>query len=129
MGITVHNQTAGGAINNVEGTQNVYGSQSGSVTLGDVQFAVRSLDEALTTTPMPEDARRAARDRVRAIDEEVNRPQPDRERVADHLAGLSKVLASAGSVMNAGSALVGPLKTLASWLGPLAAPVLALLPL
>jgi hypothetical protein len=129
MGITVHGNQNAGVINNVEGTQNLYGTQSGTVTIGDVRAAVRSLDQALAATPMPDDARRTARERIRAVEDEVALPEPDRRRVADRLADVGKVLASAGTVVNAGSALLGPLRTLAAWLGPLAAPLLAVLPL
>jgi hypothetical protein len=129
MGITVHGNQNAGVINNVEGTQNVYAPQSGTVTIGDVRAAVRSLSEALDTAPMTDDARRAAQAHVRAVEDEIARPEPDRRRVADRLSGLAKVLASAGTVISAGSALLGPLHTLATWLGPLAAPLLALLPL
>ena len=128
MGINVHNQNAG-VINNVEGTQNVYGPQSGTVTIGEVRAAVRSLDEALRDTPMPDDVRREARDHVRAVEDELARPRPDERTVADRLESLGGVLRSTGSVVTAGSALLGPLKTIAAWLGPLAAPLVALLPL
>jgi hypothetical protein len=126
MGINVQNQNAG-VINNVEGTQNVYGPQSGTVTIGEVRAAVRSLDEALRDTPMPDDTRRAARDHVRAVEDEVAKPQPDERRVADRMESLGGLLRSTGSVLAAGSALLGPLKTIAAWLGPLAAPLAGLL--
>ena len=126
MGINVQNQNAG-VINNVEGTQNVYGPQSGTVTIGEVRAAVRSLDEALRDTPMPDDTRRAARDHVRAVEDEIAKPQPDERRVADRMESLGGLLRSTGSVLAAGSALLGPLKTIAAWLGPLAAPLAGLL--
>jgi hypothetical protein len=128
MGINVQNQNAG-VVNNVEGTQNNYGPQSGTVTvtIGQVRAAVQSLGEALRDTPMPDDARRAALDHVRAVDDEVQTPQPDKRRVADRLESLGSLLRGTGSVVTAGSALLGPLKTIAAWLGPLAAPLVGLL--
>jgi len=128
MGINIQNQNAG-VINNVEGTQKNYGQQWGTVTvtIGEVRAAVRSLDEALRDTPMPDDTRRAARDHVRAVEDEVAKPQPDERRVADRMESLGKILRSTGSVLAAGSALLGPLKTIATWLGPLAAPLAGLL--
>ena len=112
----------------VIGTQNNYGSK-GSVTIGEVRQAVRDLDAALAAAPLPEDTRRAARDHVRAVEDEVQRDRPDPGTVVDRLERLGTVLRSTGSVVTAGSALVAPLKTLAAWLGPLAAPLMTLLPL
>jgi hypothetical protein len=129
VGISVHGNQNAGVINNVEGTQNVHGDQVGTVSLAEARSAVRSLDDALITTPMRKDARRAAQERVREIGAEVDRPQPDRARIADHLTQLGRVLTSTGTVVTAGSALLGPLRTLAAWVGPLAAPLLTLLPL
>ena len=128
MGINVQNQNAG-VINNVEGTQNNYGPQSGTVTvtIGELRAAVRSLDEALRDAPMPEETRRTARDHVRAVEDEVAKPQPDERKVADRMESLGGLLRGAGSVLAAGSALLGPLKTIAAWLGPLAAPLAGLL--
>ena len=112
----------------VIGTQNNYGVE-GSVTIGEVRQAVRDLDAALATAPLPENTRRAARDHVRAVEHEVQRDRPDQRTVVDRMERLATLLRSTGSVVTAGSALAGPLRTLATWLGPAAAPLLALLAL
>ena len=63
-----------------------------------------------------------------AIWETVDRYEPDRARIAPRLERLTRILLAAGSLASAGSALVGPLGTLAHWLGALGAPILGLLP-
>src|SRR5215217_9309334 len=98
----------------VIGTLNDFGSQYGSVTIGEVRQAVRDLDSALATTPLPADARRTARDHVAAVEEEMRLDRPDERTVVQHLDSLGRVLGSAGSVVTAGSALFGPLKTFAA---------------
>jgi len=59
------------------------------------------------------------------VEEEMRLDRPDERTVAQHLDSLGRVLGSAGSVVTAGSALFGPLKTFAAWLGSAALPWLA----
>ena len=62
------------------------------------------------------------------IDAAVHAPQPDKPRIAGLLQQLTRLLAAAGSLIIPGAALIGPLHTLASWLGELGVPILRLLP-
>jgi CO/xanthine dehydrogenase Mo-binding subunit len=119
----------GGIINNVAGDQRVTGGQYGTVVTTEAALrAVHELREALRAAAL--DARTAteARARVEEIDTELRTPQPDRSRVAGRLERLTRLLAAAGTLATAGVALVGPLQTLAGWLGTLGEPILRLLP-
>ena len=64
----------------------------------------------------------------REIDAVVHAPEPDKHRAAGPLKRLVEPLADAG-VARAGAALIGPLQTLAGWLGAHGAAILGLLAL
>ena len=59
----------------------------------------------------------------------VHAPQPDKHQAAGPLKRLVKLLADAGSLATAGAALIGPLQTLAGWLGAHGAAIISLLAL
>ena len=126
----IGNQNAG-LINNVEGTQNVNAPQYGMYghLPKDVQRALLDLSTALDDVPLPPRARTQAQAQVSEVQAEMARAEPNRHRVAEHLASLAKIVNSAGAVGTAVNALMGPLSTLAGWLGHAAAPLVALLPL
>jgi hypothetical protein len=119
-----------GVINNVDGDQVIYGGQHGTiVTSEDARRAVRDLRDALAGAAL-DDARAAeAGARVAEIDAAVHAPEPDKQRAAGPLKRLVKLLTDAGSLTTAGAALIGPLQTLASWLGAHGAAILGLLAL
>ena len=128
MGITVGSQQAG-IINNVEGTQYV-GPQYGQVVgLPEARQAVGELSRAVAGIPMPEEARAAAQEHIRGMDTELAGDAPDRSTVKRHLTGLADVLRSVGAVAGAATTALGPLQTLAAWLGHTVGPLLQLLPL
>lgn len=119
---------SGGIINNVAGDQHIAGGQRGrAVTAEAARRAVNDLRTVLAAAPLDEATAAEAQEQVEAIDAEVQRPQPDRPRVARSLESLTRVLAAAGSLATAGTALIGPLYTLAGWLGVLGEPVVRLL--
>jgi hypothetical protein len=129
MEIHVKNQTAG-VITYVEGNQVVYGGLHGSVvTDGEARRAVGELREALTSVPLTGSRAVQARAQVAELDAAVRAPQPDKSRAADILRRLTELLAGAGSLTTAGAALVGPLQTLAGWLGAHGAALLGMLAL
>jgi hypothetical protein len=116
VGITVHGNQTAGQINNVEGTMYT-GAQYGQVAVAEVHRAVRELAEALPRVPLPEREQVEAQASVRGIDEELRRPEPDKDRVAEHVGRLTRILRSAGALAGAATGLAVPLGTLASWLG------------
>ena len=129
MSIHIKNQNAG-VINNVDGSQVVYGGQHGTnVTIEDARRAVRELRDALAGAGLSDATAAEARARIAEIDAAVHAPQPDKQRAASPLKRLVELLADAGSLATAGAALVGPLQTLAGWLGAHGAAVLSLLAL
>jgi hypothetical protein len=129
MEIHVKNQTAG-VITYVEGNQVVYGGLHGSVVADeDARRAVGELREALTSVTLDGSRAAQARAQVAELDGAVRAARPDKGRAADMLRRLTELLASAGSLTTAGAALMGPLQTLASWLGVHGAAVLGMLAL
>jgi hypothetical protein len=125
----IKNQHAA-VINNVDGDQMVYGGQQGTViTSTDARRAVHQLRDALAGAALDDATAAEARARVAEIDLAVDAPEPDKERAAGPLKRLVKLLADAGSLATAGAALIGPLQTLAGWLGAHGAAILGLLAL
>lgn len=128
MTFNIGSQT-GGNINNVIGDQHITGGQQATVVTSDaVRQAVRDLRQGLTTTPLSAATAAEVSAEVEKIETEVQAPQPDRPRAAFSLERLTRLLVATGSLATAGATLVGPLQTLASWLGTLGEPILRLLP-
>jgi hypothetical protein len=129
MEIHVKNQTAG-VITYVDGSQVIHGGLHGTVvTNEDAYRAVRELQEALTSVPLDRTRAAQARSQVAEIDASLRTPRPDKRRAADTLKRLTELLAGAGSLTTASTALIGPLQTLATWLGAHGTAILSLLPL
>lgn len=125
----IKNQHAA-VINNVDGDQVVYGGQHGTViTSADARRAVHDLRDALAGAALDDATAAEAGARVAEIDAAVRAPEPDKERVAGPFKRLVKLLADAGSLATAGTALIGPLQTLAGWLGVHGAAIIGLLAL
>jgi hypothetical protein len=129
MGIHIRDQHAG-VINNIDGDQVIHGGQHGTVvTSEDARRAVHDLRDALAAAALDGATAAEARARVAEIDAEVHAPEPDKRRAAGPLKRLVKLLADAGSLATAGAALIGPLQTLAGWLGAHGAAIIGLLAL
>ncbi|WP_030434916.1 hypothetical protein [Actinoplanes subtropicus] len=126
MTFNIGNQS-GGIFNNVAGNQNIYGGQQ--MHTGPADQALSELRAALARQPLSPTQATAARAAVDEIEAAVSAgPEPDRARGARALERLTRMLASAGSLAAAGASLVGPLRWLATWLGPAAAHVSMMLP-
>ena len=129
MEIHVRNQTAG-VINYVEGGQVIYDGLHGSVVTDDeARRAVGQLREALASVSLAGPRAAQAQAQVAELDATVRAPRPDKGRAAGILRRLTELLSSAGSLTTAGAALVGPLQTLAGWLGAHGAAILGMLAL
>jgi hypothetical protein len=128
MTFNIGSQT-GGVINNVGRDQHITGGQQGIVTTEAARQAVRDLMAGLSASALDEKTAQQARSHTDEIDAELGKGEPDRPRVANAVERLTRLLTSAGSLVTAGAALVGPLQTLAGWLGELGTPVLQMLPL
>ena len=129
MSIHIKNQH-GVVINNVDGDQMVYGGQHATVvTSEDARRAVHDLRDALAGAALDDATVAEARARLAEIDAAVHAPEPDKRRAAGPLKRLVKLLADAGSLATAGAAMIGPLQTLASWLGAHGAAILSMLAL
>jgi hypothetical protein len=129
MSIRIKNQH-GVVVNNVDGDQVIYGGQHGTVvTSEDARRAVRDLRDALAGAALADATAAQVRGQVAEIEAAVHAPEPDKRRAADPLKRLVELLADAGSLATAGAALIGPLQTLAGWLGAHGAAILGLLAL
>jgi hypothetical protein len=130
MSIRIKNQH-GVIVNNVDGDQVIHGGQHAMVVTSDedARRAIRDLRGALASTALGGATAAQARVHVAEIDAAVNAPEPDKRRAAGPLKRLVELLADAGSLATAGAALIGPLQTLAGWLGAHGAAILGLLAL
>lgn len=126
MAINIGSQT-GGVINNVDGNQTIYGGQhGGTVTSGAARQAVDQLAEALAQSAVPDDPVIAGQ--TEQLRSEMRTPEPDKGRIAACLERLTKVLTATQSWVKAGAAVLGPIRTIATWLGALGLPILGMLP-
>ncbi len=117
-----------GVVNNVTGDQRIAGGQHGTlVTAADAVRTVGELRAALDQVVLDPRTAAAAREHVDQIEAALTRPEPDRAQVAGRLERFTRLLTAAGAITAAGTALHGPVRALAGWLGTLGAPTLALL--
>jgi hypothetical protein len=123
---------SGGVINNVAGNQRVEGGQHGlQVSREDAASAAATLRDLLARadlSALSDEERTRVHEDAAAITEEMAAPTPSPDKVVGRLERLTHVLSAAGAFAGAGAALIGPLSTIASWLGPLGATALTMLP-
>ena len=117
-------QQQAGVINNVGGDLNVDRIE-GTLQVGNQLVA--DLRAALDRTPMPGPTRAEAGRALDEVERELERPQPDKSRIAARLEGLTRLLGSAGALAAAADNLLPVLGRLAAWLGPAGAGLAALL--
>jgi hypothetical protein len=116
------------AINNVAGDMTINGGQRLEVTsAADALAIVRQLSAAIGNAQLPASGAKTAGDDLREVEQQLARPTPDRATIADRLTSVTRVLGSAGALVHAGAALGTGIAALATWLGPLGAPILHLL--
>src|ERR1022692_1145235 len=102
-------------------------SSSRHVSLG-LRAAGGELRDALAAAALDETTAAEEHAQATEIDAALQEPYPGRRRVAHTLARLTRVLVHVGSLTTASAALIGPLHTLAGWLGTLGTPILSMLP-
>ncbi|MFF3144798.1 hypothetical protein ACFVRU_24530 [Streptomyces sp. NPDC057927] len=88
---------------------------------------VAALRQAMDEMRLTAQERRSAEGELRAVGDALDRDEPDREGAARHLETFTTRLREAGVLASAGASVVGALNSIAHWLGPSAASVLALL--
>lgn len=119
MGFNINNQT-GGVVNNVEGNQYIRGGQhSEMVQAGDVRKAVQELERGVASTGLRDSQLAAISVHLKEIQAEVNRTNPEPEKVVDPLKRITEIAGAAGAL----ASLAGPIQSLISWLGPLGQPI------
>ncbi len=124
---------SGGVVNNVAGNQRVEGGQHGVQVsrqdAGSAAVTLRDLLAAADLSGLSEADRVTVDEEAAAIHEELDSQEPSPQKVGARLVRLTSVLSAAGAFVGAGAALLGPLTTIAKWLGPLGASVLRTLPI
>jgi hypothetical protein len=123
---------SGGVINNVAGDQRIEGGQHGvQVSREDAASAAATLRELLARTDLTaltDEERAAVHEDAGAITNEMASPEPSPDKVVGRLKRITSILSATGALAGAGAALIAPLSAIASWLGPLGASVLSMLP-
>jgi hypothetical protein len=128
MTFNIGSQT-GGVINNVQGDQRISGGQQGLLApAAHASQAIGDLRHALAAAALDGTTAAKAHAQMTELEAAIRPTRPDRSRFARALERLTRLLSAAGSLSTAGAALIGPLQTLAVWLGALGEPILRLLP-
>ena len=86
--------------------------------------AVRTLRGSLAGLGMPGEVRSEAGRALDEIDDELRMPEPDRGVVTARLERCTELLIGAGAIASAGTSLIRPIRAIATWLGPIGAPLL-----
>lgn len=128
MTFNIANQS-GGVINNVGGDQYVSGSQSGvsNVSLADARNAANVLQSLLGSVDIPATVREELQGDLAEVNRELAKPEPDQPKVAHRLTDIVQHVIGASSLIGATKEIFGTLNTLAQWLGPAGAHLLAML--
>jgi len=128
MNIHIERPTAG-IMNISEGPMTFYGDQHANVVTDEsARQAVNELRGTLARVALDQPAAAMTRTQIAEIEVAMQSPQPNKSRIAGILERLTRLLVAAGSLTTASTSIIGPLQTLAAWLGHLGVPLLGLLP-
>jgi hypothetical protein len=94
---------------------------------GEVLAELAALRDALAALRLTEAERANAEQDLAAMQDAVDRPDPDPAAAGRHLQSFTANLKEAGALATAGVALAESIAKIAHWLGPLGAAALALL--
>jgi hypothetical protein len=117
-----------GSISNVAGDQTVYGGQH--TTIGatpEVLGAIQQIYAQLDRLPVSTADRTNAKAELEGLDRQVAAGQVTQEHVSQRLTRVLTGVRNAGAVLTAASDLGRAITTVAKWLGPIGASLLALL--
>lgn len=106
-----------GNISNVGRDMKVYGGQHSVVAPAEIVHELASLRAALAALDLDPAVRRSAAALLDDAERELDRPEPKAEKAAGPIERLTKLLKDAGAISAAGSALVDPIRSIASLLG------------
>lgn len=93
----------------------------------ELRAEVANLREELAELRLTAGERADAERELDAVDQALQDDEPDRSAVAEHLSRLAGGLKEAGALASASESVLRSLGTIATWLGPVGAGVLALL--
>ncbi len=103
----------------------VTGALANGAGAGDL---VRELRAAVGALELPSTTRTQTTTHLRALEKEVDRPQPDKASMAGRLGKLTAVLQAAGAFATGGAGVIPIIVRLATWLGEHGKAVVAMLP-
>jgi hypothetical protein len=86
--------------------------------------AVRTLRGSLAGLDLRGEVRSAAGRTLDEIEDELRIADPDRGVITARLERFTELLTDAGAVASAGASLIRPIRTIATWLGPIGAALL-----
>ena len=101
-------------------------SRGSQVTLQEARSEARRLREQVRRMNLAPDVEADAARELRSVEEQLGAASADTRTVAQSLERLTKILQDAGALAAAGNALLGPIGSLAHWLGAAGRPLLGL---
>ena len=119
--------TVHGPVNAGSGTQYVAGRDQVIGAPAEVVAELTRLRRSLDDLRLTGAERQAADRELAAAEEAIRRAEPDRAAAGSHLSRFVQGLKDAGALATAGTAFVQSIHSLATWIGPLGAGIIALL--
>jgi hypothetical protein len=117
----------GGVINNVQGDQIIHGGQTTIGSPPEALVVLQRVRQEIEGTGISGRSKTAADKELDSIERQLHRREPDKPTIGASLARLTKVLASAGTLMTGGTTLLNGITALATWLGTFGARALDLI--
>ncbi|WP_049566260.1 DUF5955 family protein [Nonomuraea sp. SBT364] len=123
-----------GPVNAGSGNLNMHGHQQVAgrdLHAGAADPGVRAdldvLRRALGELRLTSSERHGAESELAALEQEAGQPEPDRERMGQHLGAFTSALERAGALAGAGVTVIQAIGGIATWLGPAGRQVLSFL--
>jgi hypothetical protein len=117
-----------GNVSNVGGDMTVYGGQHYTALRGDmIRQELENIHRIISTIELSPEVRKTAAALLADAGRELGQPGCDAKKVARPVKRLAGMLSDVGAISAAGTALIGPLQHIASWLGPAGQAILHLI--
>jgi hypothetical protein len=117
-----------GVINNVQGDQAIRGGQVVIITSSsDAQAVLRELRNEVHSLSLDVERPNEVVGRLDEMEQELQRPDPDRSRFGERLTRITQILTAADAFVSAENGLGAAITRLGEWLGPFGAAALRVL--